>query len=107
MNATRPKVNEMTRRELEQEVIEARNAIDLVVTTNRLEDMTEPELREHLNRKLRFLKAGETPDTVGTMLIIFQTDGICQYGATLDPETTPQALRELATRLEQRETVKR
>ena len=69
--------------------------------------MTEPEIAEHLNRQLRFIKGCQTPDTVGSMLIIFQKDGICQYGATVDPETAPQALRELADRIESRQTVKR
>jgi hypothetical protein len=39
--------------------------------------------------------------------VIFQDNGISQYGATVDPETAPQALRELADRLERRQTVKR
>ena len=69
--------------------------------------MTEPELTEHLNKQLRFIKSCQTPDTIGSMLIIFQDDGITQYGATVDPETAPQALRELADRLEKRQTVKR
>lgn len=49
----------------------------------------------------------QTPDTIGSMLVIFQDDGITQYGATVDPETAPQALRELADRIERRQTVKR
>lgn len=69
--------------------------------------MTEPELAEHLNRQLRFIKSCQTSDTIGSMLIIFQQDGITQYGATVDPETAPQALRELADRIERRQTVKR
>jgi hypothetical protein len=69
--------------------------------------MTEPELREHLNKQLRFIKDCQTEDTIGSMLVVFGEDGICQYGATVDPETVPQALRELADRLERRETVKR
>lgn len=69
--------------------------------------MTEPELSAHLGQQLRFIKACQTPDTIGSMLIIFADDGICQYGATVDPETAPQALRELADRIERRQTVKR
>ena len=69
--------------------------------------MTEPELAEHMNHQLRFIRNCQTPDTIGSMLIIFQADGILQYGATIDPETAPQALRELADRIEKRETVKR
>jgi hypothetical protein len=72
-----------------------------------LKDMTEPELAEHLNRQLRFIESNQTPDTVGSMLVIFQDNGITQYGATVDPETAPQALRELADRIERRQTVKR
>lgn len=72
-----------------------------------MQHMTEPELREHLNRQLRFIQSCHTLDTIGSMLIIFQDDGITQYGATVDPETVPQALRELADRIERRQTVKR
>lgn len=72
-----------------------------------LKDMTEPELSEHLNKQLRFIRRCHTPDTIGSMLIVFQDNGISQYGATIHPETAPAALRELADRLERRETVKR
>ena len=72
-----------------------------------LQDMNEPELSEHISKQLRFIKSCQTPDTIGSMLIIFQDNGISQYGATIDPETAPQALRELADRIELRETVKR
>lgn len=72
-----------------------------------LKDMNEPELAEHLSRQLRFIKSCQTPDTLGSMLVIFGDNGISQYGATVDPETAPQALRELADRIERRETVKR
>ena len=70
-------------------------------------DMTEPELGEHLSNQLRFIKSCQTEDTIGSMLIIFGNDGITQYGATIDPETAPEALRELADRIEFRQTVKR
>ena len=69
--------------------------------------MTEPELDAHLSAKIRYLKATQTPDTIGSMLIIFQDNGVCLYSATIDPETAPQALREVADRIEKRETVKR
>jgi hypothetical protein len=72
-----------------------------------MKDMDEPTLREYINYLLRFIKENQTPDTIGSMLVIFQEDGITQYGATIDPETAPQALRELADRIENRETVKR
>lgn len=69
--------------------------------------MTEPQLGEHLRKQLDFIKSCQTPDTIGSMLIIFQDDGITQYGATVDPETVPQALRELADRIEKRTTLRR
>lgn len=72
-----------------------------------MEHMTEPELSAHLSRQLKFIKGCQSEDTVGSMLIIFQKDMICQYGATVDPEQAPKALRELADRIERRETVKR
>ena len=72
-----------------------------------LKYMTEPELKEHVTKQLKFIKRCQTVDTVGSMLVIFQDDGVCQYGATIDPETAPQALCELADRIERRETVKR
>lgn len=72
-----------------------------------LQHMTEPELSAHLSHQLRFITGCHTADTLGSMLIIFQKDKITQYGATIDPETAPQALRELADRIEKRQTVKR
>ena len=72
-----------------------------------MKDMNEPQLSAHLSKQLRFIKSCQTADTIGSMLVIFQDDGITQYGATIDPETAPQALRELADRIERRQTVKR
>lgn len=80
---------------------------DVVLDGPLMRDMTEPELSQHLTNQLRFIKRSQTIDTIGSMLIIFQDDGIVQYGATIDPETAPNALRELADRIENRETVKR
>lgn len=75
--------------------------------TTLMKYMTEPELSAHLSKQLRWIKACQTDDTIGSMLVIFQDDGITQYGATVDPETAPRALRELADRIEARQTVKR
>ena len=72
-----------------------------------LRDMTEPELSAYLAELLHYIKSRHTEDVIGSMLIIFQDDGITQYGATVDPETAPEALRELADRIESRTTVKR
>lgn len=72
-----------------------------------MKDMNEQQLGQHLFKQLRFIKSCQTPDTIGSMLLIFQDNGITQYGATIDPETAPQALRELADRIEKRQAVKR
>lgn len=72
-----------------------------------MKDMNEPQLSAHLRKQLDFIKACQTEDTIGSMLIIFQDDGITQYGATLDPHGVPAALRELADRLDKRQTVER
>ena len=75
----------------------------------RLQDMTEPELKSHVNDIMKKIKQWQRryPDVIGCILVAFQDDGITQYGATIDPETAPAALRELADRLENRETVRR
>lgn len=72
-----------------------------------LKDMDEVELSAHVGRIMRFIRASQTPDTLGSLLVIFGDNGISQYGATIDPRTAPAALRELADRLERRETVER
>lgn len=100
----------MTRTELRSELHLLRKLLNEMAPVHDdklLQDMTEPELREHLSHQLQYLKCCQTEDTVGSMLIIFGQNKITQYGATVDPETAPQALRELADRIENRETVKR
>jgi len=77
------------------------------LAAKQLRYMTEPELNAHITRQIEFLKMNQTPDTIGSMLVIFQDDGITQYGATVAPDTAPAALRELADRLERRDTVTR
>lgn len=72
-----------------------------------LKDMDEPTLQEHIDKQMRYLKSCETQDTIGTMLVIFQYNGITQYGASVDPTTAPDALRDLANRLEARDGVER
>lgn len=69
--------------------------------------MTEPELSEHMRKQMMFVKACQTPDTIGSMLVVFGDNGITQYASSIDPETAPQALRELADRIERREALKR
>lgn len=73
----------------------------------RMEHMTEPELGYHMKHQLDFIKACSTDDVLGAMLIIFQEDGITQYGATCKLEGREDALRELADRLEKKTTVER
>ena len=103
-------VSLMTKREMRLELTMLRELCDQLVPkgfNKQLQDMTEPELNEHLSHQLQYIKCCQTEDTIGSMLIIFGENKICQYGSTVDPETAPQALRELANRIERRETVKR
>jgi len=73
----------------------------------RLEDMPEPELAEHFRSIIKSVDCRQPDDVIGSMVITFMDNGISQYVASIDPETAPDALRELADRLEQRTTVKR
>lgn len=72
-----------------------------------MKDMTQDELSIHLGGQLEFIKKCQTSDTLGAMLVIFEEDNVTQYGATIDPECAPAALRELADRIENRQTIKR
>jgi len=72
-----------------------------------MKDMNEPDLRLYLSYLMGMLKEVQPPAVIGSMLIMFTDQGITQYAASIDPETAPQALRELADRIERRETVKR
>lgn len=72
-----------------------------------MKDMNEPQLRQHLNTMCGMLQLMQTVDALGFMIVIFQDNGLSQYGSTVDPETAPAALRELADRIERRETVTR
>jgi len=72
-----------------------------------MQDMTEPELSEYFNLLMAATKSVMPPDVLGFMIICFQADKITQYAASIEPEGAVQALRELADRLERRETVKR
>lgn len=73
----------------------------------RLEDMNEPELAEHFSSIMESVDDRQPDDVIGSMVITFMGNGISQYVASIDPETAPEALRELADRLERRQTVKR
>lgn len=73
----------------------------------RLEDMNEPELRAHFADIIESVDDVQPDDVIGSMVITFMENGISQYVANIDPETAPDALRELADRLERRQTVKR
>lgn len=72
-----------------------------------MQDMTEPELRDYFNLLMSATKSIMPPDVLGFMIICFQEDKITQYASSIEPDGAVQALRELADRLERRETVKR
>lgn len=69
--------------------------------------MTEPELSKHFANLMQLVDDRQPDDVIGTMIITFQKNGISQYVSTVDPVTVPAALRELATRLQRRESVTR
>ena len=69
--------------------------------------MTEPELRTYFNHIMAELKRSAPDDLIGWMLVGFQENGITQYVSSVDPMTAPDALRELADRLESRTIVER
>ena len=73
----------------------------------RLEDMNEPELAEHFSSIMESVDDRQPDDVIGSLVVTFMGNGISQYVASIDPETAPDALRELADRLERRQTVKR
>lgn len=102
-----PQVHAVSRVTLDAMRIRVEELKGIAAENQLLKFMTEPELSKHLNRQLRFVAGRETSDTLGTMLVIFGADGICQYGSTKKLSNTPQALRELADRLEKNETVAR
>lgn len=103
-------INIMTRRELQEEVEWLRKAVRRLTPrgrNRRMLDMTPEELDAHIKHQIRFIHACQTEDTIGSMLIIFGTDGVGQYASTVDSQCAPAALRELADRLERREMTER
>lgn len=73
----------------------------------RLEDMTEPELAQHFRRIIDEVERRSPDDVLGSMVITFMKNKIVQYVASVDPYSAPNALRELANRLERRQIVDR
>lgn len=73
----------------------------------RLEDMTEPELSVHFKTIMQAVDDRQPDDVVGSMVITFMDNRICQYVASIAPDGAPDALRALADRLERRQTVTR
>ena len=72
-----------------------------------IKDMTEPDLREYYNM-LMAMNLGLTPTDVDLVMIVQLTDqGIAQYVASKTLENAPQVLRELADRIESRDTIER
>ncbi len=79
--------------------------------SKRLEDMTEPEIRELMNHVARsVLKAAKESELEGTprfALILFNDPKLGQYVANCTRETMVEALREAANRIEGKEDVTR
>lgn len=75
--------------------------------TQLMQNMTEPELREHLNRMGRANDSIKAPDCLGFMLILAGDDKIAQFISSLDRSCTPSMLREVADRIERNHAVTR
>lgn len=72
--------------------------------TKLMRDMTSPELDAHITKQMQLIKSRQTADVAGFMLVIFRSDGIAEYGSTIDPKTAPKALRQLADKIEGQQT---
>jgi hypothetical protein len=81
--------------------------VDNLPQLKELRDRTEPELREYFNGLMNFLKSQKPDDVTGFVLLAFQSNNITQYASSVDPGTIPAALREVANRIESRDTVTR
>lgn len=72
-----------------------------------IRDMSEAQLRLYMSSLIRYIDMRTKDDVIGAMLILFQDGGeagqLSQYAATVDPATVPEGLRELASRLENRD----
>lgn len=72
-----------------------------------IKDMTEPELRQYYDMLMQAMLVVTPPDVDMTMIIQFTDYGIVQYVASHTLENAPEMLRELAGRIENRDTIPR
>ena len=100
MTTNIPSVHEMTRRELEQELIRLRHLCRPVNPAFLFADLTHEQIAQHITQILDLLKACQTSDTVGSLLVTIREDGIAQYGGTVNRSDVPAILRQLADHLE-------
>lgn len=80
------------------------------MTMRRLQDMTEPELRDLLNtmaRRITTCAAGLGVEKPHFALILFNDPAVGQYVCNCERADVIKALRETADRLERRETLER
>lgn len=72
-----------------------------------MSQMTEEELSEHMTHQMDYIERCATLDTIGAILLVFADNQLTQYASSIDPASVPAALREMADRLERRDTVTR
>jgi hypothetical protein len=80
------------------------------MTKQRLEDMTEPEIKELMTDCAQALKYQLARRVFGTpqfALVVFNDPKIAQYISTCERSTMIEAMRETAGRLERKEDVTR
>ena len=71
------------------------------------QDMNQIELTELFEIAIREVDELMPSDIIGSMVMSFTEHGIAHYSASIDPSCAPDALRELADRLERRDVVER
>lgn len=68
--------------------------------TRRMDEMNEDDLAHYMTGLLTLIGSLSTPDTTGFILVMIAENGYTQYGSSISREDAPDALRELADRIE-------
>lgn len=79
------------------------------MTRRNIKDMTEADLQTWMNLLMDATRNSMPDGVAGFMLVVVDTDGVCQFASTLDPDLNvmPHMLRELAMRLETQDYIRR
>lgn len=72
-----------------------------------IKDMDEPSLREYFSLVMEATLSVTPPDVDWLMVVMHTDQGISQYVASKKMHGVPEALRELADRIEKGDTIER